>query len=148
MRRALWPGLTAPREYGRRGWGSIGAMKDNAGTDVKCHAGKLLASMSQGSEPWRIDPFTLETLGPDAAWARRVPDGVASHYKVDHFTGEMMFFNYPEHPPYMNYGIINRDNQLVHYTPIELPGAPPDRTGEASGSTAIMRIEGFLAFRA
>jgi carotenoid cleavage dioxygenase len=34
-----------------------------------------------------------------------------------------MFFNYPEHPPYMNVGVIDRDNQLVHYEPIELPGA-------------------------
>lgn len=121
--RSLWPGMLAPQMYGRRGWGSMGAMKDNAGTDVKIHAGKLLASMSQGSEPWRLDPITLETLGPDAAWARQVPDGVASHYKVDPATGEMMFFNYPEKPPYMNYGVIDRNNQLVHYVPIDLPGA-------------------------
>ena len=121
--RSLWPGMLAPDRAARRGWGAMGAMKDNAGTDVKCHAGRLLASMSQGSEPWRLDPFTLETIGPDAAWARRVPDGIASHYKVDNFTGEMMFFNYPEHPPYMNYGIIDKDNRLVHYEPIELPGS-------------------------
>ena len=121
--RSLWPGMLRPDLAQRRGWGAMGAMKDNAGTDVKCHAGKLLASMSQGSEPWRLDPITLETIGPDANWARRVPDGVASHYKVDPFTGEMMFFNYPEHPPYMNYGVIDRDNQLVHYVPIELPGS-------------------------
>jgi carotenoid cleavage dioxygenase len=121
--RALWPGMLRPDLACRRGWGAMGAMKDNAGTDVKCHAGRLLASMSQGSEPWRLDPYTLETLGPDPAWARRVPDGVASHYKVDNFTGEMMFFNYPEHPPYMNYGVIDRDNRLVHYEAIDLPGA-------------------------
>lgn len=121
--RSLWPGLLAPDLGAHRGWGAMGAMKDNAGTDVKCHAGRLLASMSQGSEPWRLDPYTLQTLGPDANWARKVPDGVASHYKVDNFTGEMMFFNYPEHPPYMNYGVVDRDNQLVHYEAIELPGA-------------------------
>ncbi|MBM3363617.1 MAG: carotenoid oxygenase [Betaproteobacteria bacterium] len=121
--RSLWPGMLRPDLAARRGWGAMGAMKDNAGTDVKCHAGKLLASMSQGSEPWRLDPITLETLGPDPAWACKVPDGVASHYKVDNFTGEMMFFNYPEKPPYMNYGIIDKDNKLVHYEPIELPGS-------------------------
>ncbi len=120
--RSLWPGLLAPQLYSRRGWGAIGAMKDNAGTDVKCHAGLLLASMSQGSEPWRLDPVTLETLGPDANWARHVPDGVSSHYKIDSATGEMMFFNYPEHWPYMHYGVVDRNNQLVHYVPIELPG--------------------------
>jgi carotenoid cleavage dioxygenase-like enzyme len=121
--RSLWPGMLSPHLQARRGWGSMGAMKDNAGTDVKCHAGKLLASMSQGSEPWRLDPVTLETLGPDSDWARLVPDGVASHYKIDSATGEMMFFNYPEKPPYMNYGVIDRNNRLVHYVPIDLPGA-------------------------
>ncbi|MEO7242360.1 MAG: carotenoid oxygenase family protein [Variovorax sp.] len=121
--KSLWPGILAPQMFSRRGWGSMGAMKDNAGTDVLCHGGKLLASMSQGSEPWRLDPITLETLGPDTNWARAVPDGVASHYKVDPATGEMMFFNYPERWPHMHYGVIDRHNQLVHYTPIELPGA-------------------------
>ena len=57
--------------------------------------GKLLVSMSQGSEPWRMDPITLETLGPDNNWSKQVPDGVASHYKLDPATGEMIFFNYP-----------------------------------------------------
>ena len=121
--KSLWPGILSPHLYTRRGWGSMGAMKDNAGTDVVCHAGKLLVSMSQGSEPWRMDPVTLETLGPDDNWSRNVPDGVASHYKVDPATGEMIFFNYPEKWPYMHYGVIDKDNQLVHYVPIELPGA-------------------------
>ena len=121
--KSLWPGLLQPQLATRRGWGAIGAMKDNAGTDILCHSGKLLASMSQGSEPWRLDPITLETLGPDTNWARKIPDGISSHYKVDPATGEMMFFNYPEKWPYMNYGVIDRNNQLVHYVPIELPGA-------------------------
>lgn len=121
--KSLWPGLLQPDLGSYRGWGAMGAMKDNAGTDVIGHAGRLLASMSQGSEPWRLDPITLETLGPDANWARQVPDGVSAHYKVDPVTGEMMFFNYPERWPYMHYGVVNRNNELVHYVPIELPGA-------------------------
>lgn len=121
--KSLWTGLLQPEKAARRGWGAIGAMKDNAGTDVLCHAGMLLATMSQGSEPWRLDPVTMETLGPDTNWAAKLKDGIASHYKVDPETGEMMFFNYPEKWPFMNYGIIDRNNQLVHYVPIELPGA-------------------------
>ncbi len=120
--RSLWPGLLQPQLASRRGWGAIGAMKDNAGTDIMCHAGRLLATMSQGSEPWRLDPVTLETLGADPDWARKVPDGVSAHYKVDVRTGEMMFFNYPERAPFMHYGVIDRDNRLAHYVPIELPG--------------------------
>ncbi|WP_338616967.1 carotenoid oxygenase family protein [Pigmentiphaga sp. CHJ604] len=122
-RRSLWSGLLEPEKASRRGSGAMGAMKDNAGTDIICHAGLLLATMSQGSEPWRLDPVTLDTLGPDINWARKVPDGISSHYKVDPETGEMMFFNYPEHWPYMHYGVIDRNNRLVHYVPVELPGA-------------------------
>ena len=121
--KSLWPGILAPGEYTRRGWGAMGAMKDNAGTDVHCHNGKLLAVMSQGSEPWRLDPITLENLGPDAAWAHDVmPVGVSAHYKVDVYTGEMMFFNFSENYPYMSYGIIDSENKLTHYVPIELDG--------------------------
>jgi carotenoid cleavage dioxygenase-like enzyme len=107
----------------RRGWGSIGAMKDNAGTDVKCHAGGLLATHVPGQR-------TLAARSGHARDARAGPRLGApragrrgSHYKVDEHTGEMMFFNYPEQPPYMNYGVIDRDNRLVHYVPIELPHA-------------------------
>ena len=42
--KSLWPGLLQPELATRRGWGAIGAMKDNAGTDIACHAGKLLAT--------------------------------------------------------------------------------------------------------
>lgn len=121
---SLWPGIIEPRKATRRGWGSIGAMKDNAGTDIIVHAGKAIVAMSQCSEPYRLDPFTLETLGPDPAWARALGDrGICSHFQIDEHTGEMMFFNYGEKPPYMNYGVVNARNELVHYEPIELPGA-------------------------
>lgn len=122
-KKALWPGLLQPNDYQRRGWGSMGVMKDNAGTDVIAHAGKLIASMSQGSEQWCLSPTTLETFGVNKNWARMVPDGVASHYKVDNDTGDMIFFNYPEKAPFMNYGVVNKEDNLVHYVPIELPGA-------------------------
>ena len=120
--KSLWPGLLNPKMAARRGWGAIGAMKDNAGTDIIGHAGKLLAVMSQGSEPWRLDPITLENLGPDKNWAKLLKDGVAGEFKVDEHTGDMMFMNYPETPPYMNYGVVDKHNNLVHYVPIELPG--------------------------
>jgi carotenoid cleavage dioxygenase len=122
-KQSLWPGIMQPEMYSRRGWGSMGAMKDNAGTDVLAHAGKLYATMSQGSEPWCLSPTTLETLGPNTNWARLVPEGMASHYKVDNETGDMIFFNFAEKPPYLNYGVVSKEDNLVHYVPIDLPGA-------------------------
>lgn len=121
--KSLWPGLLEPQHASRKGWGAIGAMKDNAGTDVICHGGKLLAVMSQGSEPYRLDPVTLENLGVDKDWAKLVKDGVAGEFKIDQKTGDMVFQNYPTTPPFMNYGVINKHNELVHYVPIDLPGA-------------------------
>ncbi|CAG9179717.1 MULTISPECIES: carotenoid oxygenase family protein [Cupriavidus] len=121
--KSLWPGIIEPRKAALRGWGSIGAMKDNAGTDIIVHGGKILAAMSQCSEPYRISPFSLETTGVEPNWARALfPRGICSHFKVDEHTGHMMFFNFGETPPYMNYGVVDRDNQLVHFEPIELPG--------------------------
>ena len=121
--RSLWPGIIEPRKASRRGWGSIGAMKDNAGTDIIVHGGRAIVAMSQCSEPYRLDPLTLETFGPDAKLAVALRDrGICSHFKVDEHTGHMVFFNYGEHHPFMNYGVVDRDNNLVHYTPIEIPG--------------------------
>ena len=42
--------------------------------------------------------------------------------KVDPHTGELMFFNYSKHAPYMHYGVVDRNGRLVTYQPIPLPG--------------------------
>ncbi|WP_199173626.1 carotenoid oxygenase family protein [Sporosarcina sp. P3] len=120
--KSLWAGILEPHLNTRQGWGSMRTMKDNAGTDVIAHAGKLLATMSQCSEVNRLDPITLEMLEPDA-WNKTVaPNGICSHYKVDNDTGEMMFFNFSETYPYMHYGVVGPDSELKHYVPIDLPG--------------------------
>lgn len=120
--KSLWPGILEPDKRSFRGWGAIGAMKDNAGTDVICHAGKLLATMSQGSEPWRLDPITLENLGPDPRLAAAVGhDGIAGEFKVDTHTGEMIFLNYPENPPCINVGIVDASGCVRDYRRIDLP---------------------------
>lgn len=119
---ALWPGILEPDRRAFRGWGAIGAMKDNAGTDIICHAGKLLATMSQGSEPWRLDPVTLENLGPDPKLASVVGhDGIAGEFKIDSKTGDMVFLNYPENPPCINVGIANAAGDVVDYRRVDLP---------------------------
>ena len=123
-RKALWPGMLQPDVYMRRGWGSMGAMKDNAGTDVVVHAGKLYSTMAQGSEPWVLSPVTLETLGVNQSWAHLlIKEGLPAHSKVDQSTGDMIFFNFSEQPPYLYYGVVSRADKLVHYVPIDLPGA-------------------------
>jgi carotenoid cleavage dioxygenase len=86
---------------------------------VVVHAGKLLSTYYQCGEAYRLDPESLETIGLEA-WTPI--DGVSAHPKVDERTGELLFFNYSLHPPYMHYGVVDRHNRLVHYVPVPLPG--------------------------
>ena len=116
----LWAGLMEdPRLSERPGWGAHGAIKDASSTDVVVHAGKALTSYYQCGEGYRMDPFTLEQHGIPP-WSPL--DGISAHMKVDESNGEMLFFNYSKHAPYMHYGVVDRHDKLVHYVPIPLPG--------------------------
>jgi carotenoid cleavage dioxygenase len=83
------------------------------------HAGKAVSTFYQCGEGYVLDPETLEQEGV-ASW---VPlDGISAHPKVDQRTGELLFFNYSKHAPYMHYGVVDRSGRLAHYVPIPLPG--------------------------
>lgn len=117
---ALWGGLMDPPGTSKRpGFGAHGGLKDTGSTDIVVHGGIAYATFYQCGEAWMLDPVTLENLGK-APWAPL--DGVSAHPKVDERTGELMFFNYGVHPPYMHYGVVDRAGMLVHYVPIPLPG--------------------------
>ncbi|HEY5072190.1 MAG TPA: carotenoid oxygenase family protein [Caulobacteraceae bacterium] len=117
---SLWGGLADRAGVGPRpGFGAHGALKDAASTDIVVHAGGALCTFYQCGEGYRLDPVTLETLGVEA-W---VPlDGVSAHAKVDEATGELMFFNYSKHPPYMHYGVVDAAGRLATYIPVPLSG--------------------------
>lgn len=116
----LWAGIAEdPRLSKRPGWGAHGGVKDASSTDVVVHAGKILSTFYQCGEGYRLDPYTLEQFGTEG-W---VPlDGISAHPKLDEATGELLFFNYSTHAPFMHYGVVGPDNKLKHYIPIELPG--------------------------
>lgn len=64
-----------------------------ANTSPLVHAGKLFALKEDGL-PHRIDPATLETLGPwdfDGAWRSQT---FTAHPKIDPVTGDMVAFGY------------------------------------------------------
>lgn len=116
----LWAGIADdPRLSKRPGWGAHGGLKDPSSTDVVVHAGRALSTFYQCGDGYRLDPHTLEQFGTEG-W---VPfDGISAHPKVDEKTGELLFFNYSTHAPYMHYGVVGADNRLMHYIPVELPG--------------------------
>ena len=117
---SLWGGLADPVQLAKRpGFGAHGSLKDSSSTDVVVHAGMVLSTFYQCGEGYRLDPLTLEPIGVEA-W---VPiDGISAHPKVDEHTGELLFFNYSKHAPYMHLGIVGADNKLKRYVPIDVPG--------------------------
>ncbi len=118
--RALWAGIAgSPADSLRPGWGAHGMIKDSSSTDVVVHAGNILSTFYQCGEGYRVDPYTLETLGTEG-WVP--PDGISAHPKVDEETGELLFFNYSTKAPFMHYGVVGPDNRLRHYIPVPLPG--------------------------
>lgn len=119
----LWAGLAEPPSRSLRdGWGARTRLKDSSSTDVVVHAGIALTSFYQCGDLYGLDPVTLEQFGPQR-WDGRFPaEGVSAHPKVDKHTEELMFFNYSTTAPFLNYGVVDADHQLVHYVPIELPG--------------------------
>ena len=117
---SLWGGLMdRPGVSTRPGFGAHGQLKDSSSTDIIVHAGKAISTFYQCGEAYLLDPETLEQGGV-AGW---VPlDGISAHPKVDEQTGELMFFNYSKHAPYMHYGVVDKSGRLVNYMPVPLPG--------------------------
>ncbi|BFM11276.1 carotenoid oxygenase family protein [Simiduia litorea] len=117
---ALWAGIANnPALSKRPGCGAQGSVKDASSTDVVIHAGKILSTFWQCGEGYRLDPYTLEQEGTES-WTPL--EGISAHPKVDEKTGELLFFNYSKYPPYQHYGVVDKNNKLVHYTPVPLPG--------------------------
>jgi carotenoid cleavage dioxygenase len=118
--RSLWGGLADPPGTSLRpGFGAHGSLKDSSSTDVIVHRGIALSTFYQCGEAYCLDPVTLEDQGV-APW---VPlDGISAHPKVDGRTGELLFFNYSKHAPYMHYGVVDDRGKRVHYIPVALPG--------------------------
>ena len=82
---SLWPGVMGPFDTER----SDGYIKDTANTDVVWHHGNLLALWYLCGTPYRIDPLSLDTLGPDD-FGGKLDSTVSAHPKVDPRTGEVL----------------------------------------------------------
>lgn len=123
--KALWAGCSEMPEWAVRedGWGSRRRMKDASSTDVILHRGTALTSFWMCGDMYRLDPYSAQTLGKeDFNGAFPYHLGVSAHPKVDAKTGELLFFNYSKEAPYMKYGVVDENNDLVHYVDVPLPG--------------------------
>ncbi len=117
---SLWGGLMDGPDVSRRpGFGAHGRLKDASSTDVVVHRAQALTTFYQCGEAYALDAESLDQKGL-APW---VPlDGISAHPKVDLETGELLFFNYSKHAPFMHYGVVDKAGKLVHYVPVPLPG--------------------------
>ncbi len=117
----LWTGMLDMPANSLRpdGWGARGRMKDSSSTDVVVHNKMALTSFWMCGDVYGLDPLTLEQRGPQA-W---VPDGgISAHTKVDERTGEMMVFSYGKKAPFLQYGVVSAQGELVHWVDVPLPG--------------------------
>ena len=121
----LWPGIAEPVELARvdHGWGARTLMKDASSTDVVVHRGMALTSHYQCGDLYRTDPCTGAALGKED-WHGGFPSdwGVSAHPKVDERTGELLYFSYSKQAPYLRYGVVSADGEVVHRTDVPLPG--------------------------
>jgi carotenoid cleavage dioxygenase-like enzyme len=122
---ALWSGILGAPDQSLRddGWGARTRMKDASSTDVVVHAGRALTSFYQCGDLYAFDPETLEQLGRER-WNGKFPSdwGISAHQKPDVNTGEMLVFNYAKTAPFMHYGVVDANHDLVHWVDVPLPG--------------------------
>lgn len=112
----LWTGLLAPPQTNN----PYGVGKNCANTSLVFHHGHLLA-LWEGGRPYQINPLSLETLG-EYDFEQGLTSNFTAHPKVDPITGEMMFFGYSvSQSPYLHYGVVSAQGELLRVVPIDLP---------------------------
>jgi carotenoid cleavage dioxygenase-like enzyme len=111
------PGVMGPFDYSVSPFG----IKDTANTDLFCLNDELVALWYNAGNPCALDPRTLDTLHPFAIDGR-TPRRMSAHSKVDWATGELLFFDYGDEPPYLTYGVTDARGKLLHEEAIDLPG--------------------------
>ena len=111
------PGVMGPFDYDVSEFG----IKDTSNTDVFWYAGDLMTLWYNAGHPYRLDAHSMETRGYFDLQGRS-SRRLSAHSKVDWATGELLFFDYGDEPPYMTYGVADPSGRLLHEVAIDLPG--------------------------
>lgn len=94
-----------------------------ANTTPIWHAGKLLMSKEDG-RPYRIDPFTLDTIGSHDFDGALKSETMTAHVRIDAHTGEMFAYGYEADglaSKTIAYFIIGSDGELKKEVSFEAP---------------------------
>ena len=114
------PGVMGPFDYSVSEFG----IKDTSNTDLFALNGELVSLWYNAGNPVALDPQTLATKGGFRLDGRG-DTKMSAHSKVDWATGELLYFDYNDTPPYMTYGVANARGEVIHEVPIDLPGVSP-----------------------
>jgi carotenoid cleavage dioxygenase len=115
--KSVSPGVMGPFDYSVSRFG----IKDTSNTDILWYAGDLMTLWYNAGDPYRLDSQTLETRGHFDLQGRQ-QRRMSAHSKVDWSTGELLFFDYGDEPPFMTYGVADPNGRLLHEVDIDLPG--------------------------
>ncbi|WP_174764087.1 MULTISPECIES: carotenoid oxygenase family protein [unclassified Anabaena] len=115
--KAVWSGLLEPPQIDN----PHGSGKNTANTALAWHNQQLLA-LWEGGAPHQISVPDLATIG-EHTYNNKLVSAFTAHPKVDPVTGEMMFFGYGFEPPYLQYGIVSAQGELLRTVPIDIPMA-------------------------
>ena len=115
--RSVSPGVMGPFDYSVSPFG----IKDTSNTDLLFYRGELVTLWYNAGNPCALDGRSLETRGPFSIPGRR-HRRLSAHSKIDWATGELLFFDYGDEPPYMSYGVADAGGRLLHETAVDLPG--------------------------
>lgn len=111
------PGVMGPFDYSVSPFG----IKDTSNTDVVYYRDQLLTLWYNAGNPYALHGGSLDTLQPFSLPGRK-HRRLSAHSKVDWATGELLFFDYGDEPPYMSYGVADAEGRLLHETAVDLPG--------------------------
>ena len=95
-----------------------------ANTNIIWHGGKLLA-LEEGHAPFELDPLTLESRGAHD-YAGQLQGPMTAHPKIDHESGEMLFFGYNADggiSAQMTFNVVDRNGQLIRSEAFTAPYA-------------------------
>lgn len=99
------------------------ALDHNPNVNVITHGGHLLA-LGEGGLPFVLDEH-LNTVGSTTLGGALVhegaPTGMTAHPKIDDDTGELVFFRADWAPPYLRYGLLDREGNLIVDQQIDVP---------------------------
>jgi len=115
--RSVSPGVMGPFDYSVSPFG----IKDTSNTDVAYFRNQLITLWYNAGNPYSLDGHSLETQ-QDFHIDGRKHRRLSAHSSVDWNTGELLFFDYGDEPPYMTYGVVDPNGNLLHETEVALPG--------------------------